>query len=793
MVLIAGGILFCISNVVLLSMAGFYLVLKPQVPDVSQITQLNYQTPLRIYSSDQKLIAEFGGQRRIPARIEQIPPFMIDAIVSIEDKRFYDHAGVDVLSVLSAIKDFLFKGTLRGASTITMQLARNVSLDARRELIRKLKEIILALQIEEELSKREILELYLNYISFGRRAFGVGAAAKIYYGIDLQDLSYAQMAMIAGLPQAPEAANPIRAPERALKRRNLVLLRMRDQGVLSNSDYQIAIKEPLTAGKFLNEFPLSADFVAEIVRQDALNKFGSNAYSDGYEITTTLVSQNQNAAREAVIRGLLAYDKRHGYRGSSGSLTPPATPLFTETEGWKIPETWLNFLQNQKTAGGLTPGIVVGFDPEAIYVTTPEGAVVTIPRKGFEWARAYISANRRGGSVKAAGNLVTTGDVIFMESPDHIANNLENSGWQLSQIPTIQSGFVSMDYETGAIVALEGGFDFKFSQFNNATQAKRQPGSGFKPFIYSAALENGFTPASKVNDAPIVIDDEALEGTYRPQNSDGRFLGEILLREGFFLSKNMISLRIVQDLSPESMIQYLKKFGFDTANFPANLQLGLGGGTVSLSPVDMAKAYSVFLNQGKYVEPFYIEKIKNNITGFVEIYQPKEPEQILDPRVAFQMQSMMKDVISNNRGTGRRARVLKRSDIGGKTGTTNDSTDTWFNGFGGNLITCVWVGFPDNSPVGSREFGSTTALPIWIDYMQNIKLGEASDKIPPNGIVQVSINKFSGLVSANEDKNTYKEWLKEEDLDKNIFFSSPEGGLLNEDIEAEEWNTLEIY
>lgn len=762
----------CLALGPMLTFIAVFLYLNPQVPAATRFHDVHLQTPLRIYDNQNVLIAEYGNRRRIPTQLADIPEIYIKATLSIEDKRFFQHPGVDLISLANALARLLQSGIAQGgASTITMQLARNLSLGREQTFIRKFKEILLALKLEQELSKSDILEVYLNLIPFGKRAYGAQAAAHVYYGKPLSELNLAQIAMLAGIPQAPTAGNPINSPTRALKRRNLVLQRMLEQGQITSLEYSRAISEPITASLHQSTSKSANAYFVERVRRQMVEKFNGNAYKDGYQVRTTLDSAMQRQAELAVRRGIMAYDARHGYRGREDALVVPAT-----LQGQKerlIPNEWQSVLKKKHITAELVPAIVASVQAQSFDAFLSDGQIVTVGRKGFKWARRYIDHNTKGRVPPNASFVVRPGYVVRLKK--------QAGSWVLSQLPKAQAALTALSAKDGAIQALTGGFDFEEYQFDHALQAKRQPGSSFKPFIYSAALNQGVTLASIFNDAPLVYDDPLLEGKYRPKNYGGKFLGPIRIREAFYRSINLVSIRVLRHVTTKESLIYLDRFGFDTADFPNNLQLALGGGTIGVTPLEMARAYAVFANGGHLITPYMVTAIESSSLNFLEQHRPPTvcnnclPEgyaslttedlnpiapRVLDERVAFQMKSLMKDVI--RKGTGRRARALKRSDLAGKTGTT-DAADTWFNGFSENKVVSVWFGLSDNSPVGKRETGASAALPIWIDFMGNALPKESLlPEVPPAGLVQVLIDLSTGKVTAPGSSNSDFEWFRTE-------------------------------
>ncbi|MCZ6889910.1 MAG: transglycosylase domain-containing protein, partial [Gammaproteobacteria bacterium] len=673
-----------------LILAGVYLYLDPKVPEAQSYRYYKPETPLRVYTRDHALLAEFGERRLIPVVLKDVPLHFVQGLLNTEDKRFYQHRGIDYISLANDAVGLVMNPTIRaGASTITMQLARNISFSLERTFIRKFKEMLLALEIERELTKDQILELYINIVPFGKRAYGVQAAAYTYYGKPVWELGLAQLAMLAGIPKRPTAGNPINGPEWALRRRNLVLSRMYAQGSIDRAAFDQASAAPITARVHQRDLDLTAAYSAEWVRQKLVRRYGTGVYSSGYEVRTTLDATLQTKATNAVRAGLIAYTKRHGYRGAEGRLDIDSGAAGTDRAA-----QYLAALKSYSTSGGLQPVVVVDVADLTFHALRKNGEVAIVHWDGMSWARRFIDVDSRGREPKQAADIVAVGDVVRLHS--------QAGRWQLAQIPQIQGALAAMEPSTGAITALVGGFDFNRNQYNHALQAARQPGSSFKPFVYSAALANGVTPASIYLDAPLVFDDVNLETTYRPRNDSGRYNGPTRLREALYRSINLVSMRVLLDVGASSVLDYVGRFGFDTRGFPRNTQLAIGGGTMAVTPLEMLNAYAMLANGGYAVQPHIIERIEDQ-SGQI-IFEPRFPEvcnacdeppplaleeppplaleaegetepaiipapRMLDERNVFIMNSMLQDVI--RRGTGRRAgRELARADIAGKTGTT---------------------------------------------------------------------------------------------------------------------------
>lgn len=759
--------------------AGVFLYLDPQIPSAASYRDLRLQTPLRIYAEDGSFIAEYGERRRIPLPIDEVPPLFIRAVLDTEDKRFYGHGGIDFVTLVKSTVQLLANPDEipPGASTITMQLARNISFTLEQTFLRKFKEMLLAVKIERELDKDEILELYLNVIPFGHRAYGAEAAAQTYYGRSLAELDVAEFAMLAGIPQAPSIGNPVSGPERSVRRRNLVLFNMLEQGSIDVETYQRAIAAPNNARLHQRSRDLEAPWVAEWARRQVLERYGRGAYDDSFEVVTSVDPTLQEAANRALRNGLVAYDRRHGYRGPERTLTPPpADQGYDEA----TLDRWARTLQQTPVFGGEMPALVLDLDDEGFDALLADGRRIRVELADMRWARAYLTVNSRGPRPDHPRSVVDRGHLIRV-------NAKAEGGWRLGQVPEVQGALVAIRPQDGAIRAMVGGFDFRQSQFNNAIQAARQPGSAFKPFIYSAALEAGETAASIFNDAPLVFEDASLEAMYRPRNDSGQFGGPTRLRPALFRSVNLISMRLLLKVGANEIIDHIARFGFDTASFPRNLQLAIGGGTMALTPLDMARGYAVFANGGFLVEPWLVGRIdqaqetrfrtqpliacpsscqaerslqlsNGRSNGRVEEWFPDEltrAPQVLDERIAYIMHSLLGDVIRY--GTGRRARSLERSDLGGKTGTTNEA-DTWFAGYQPELAAVAWIGFADNRPLGNNEFGSNTALPVWIEFMETALRGvdEFTWDQPP-GVVRLRIDPATGAAAGLDQANAIFE------------------------------------
>ena len=791
----------------LLVLASAYLYLSPKLPPVDSLRDIQLQIPLRVYTSDGELIGEFGEKRRTPLNYQQIPRPFINAILAAEDDGFYEHNGVAIPSLLRAVSELILTGEKgSGGSTITMQVARNYFLSFDRVFSRKFNEILLSLQIERELSKQQILELYVNKIFLGNRAYGFEAAAQVYYGKSLAELELAQWAMLAGVPKAPSKYNPLANPERATIRRNWILGRMNKLDFIDDATYQQAVEQPVSARRHGSKLTANAPFVAEMARKDMLRRYGRAAYTEGYKVYTTLDSTLQQRAYRAVIDGLIAYDRRHGYRGPEQNLSDVANINTPDLEGNVEGDeedtneqpvdtinpqhaSWLKTISALSEPGELMPAVVTAVQQQSFNALLADGSEVQIGwEQGLQNQRSFITVNQRGPKPKTASDIVAEGDVVRLQQQ-------ADASWRLSQLPAAQASLVSLNADNGAIISLVGGFNYRRSNYNRITQATRQPGSSFKPFIYSAALANGYTPASIINDSPISIDDEKLETSWRPTNADQKFDGPMRLRKALYRSRNLVSIRLLRDMGIGEAIDYVQKFGFDTKKLPKDLSLALG--SHSLTPLQIVSGYAVLANGGYRVEPYFIQRIEdiNGETVFLalpttvcrdcERAEPATPElseantledifeqvdtvaelpaaeRVLDERIAFLMDDMLKDVVV--RGTARKARSLGRSDLAGKTGTTNGPTDAWFSGYGGGIVTTTWLGFDNNSLLGSREYGGSAALPIWIDYMKSALAGvPETRREQPKGIVSVKIDPDTGQLAKPGQRNAIFEIFQNE-------------------------------
>ena len=751
-----------------LSLSGAFLYLSPNLPSVESLRSIELQIPLRVYSKDAKLIAEFGEMRRSPILFSDIPKDFIHALLAAEDDNFANHYGVDPGSLVRAAAQILKTGHIQtGGSTITMQVAKNFFLSSERSFSRKANEILLALQIERELTKDEILELYINKIYLGNRAYGIEAASQVYYGKSIKEISLAEMAMIAGLPKAPSRFNPIANPERSMERRNWILGRMLKLGRISEEAYQAAVNEPLTARLHITEPELNAPYIAEMARAEMVGRFGGQAYTDGYSVFTTIPSDLQEQAQQAILTGLTSYDQRHGYR------KPEQTAI--------APDLWSATLARTRSISQFLPAIVTHVEANSISVLLANGTQEQVSWKSMQWARPYINNRSIGPSPKKPADIVKVGDLIRVQRQ-------ADNALSFAQIPQAQAALVSLDPHTGAIRSLVGGLSFEQSNYNRAIQAKRQPGSSFKPFVYSAALDAGYTAATIVNDAPLEVFEAGMKEVWRPKNDNNTFLGPIRVREGLYRSRNIVSIKILQDIGMQYAREYISQFGFNLNDLPRNLSLALGSAT--LTPLEVTTGWTAFANGGFKITPYLVERIDNRDGHSIFIANPartpsamlssnsqpetehtlaetlaepaQEAPRIIDERTAYIMTSMLQDVIK--RGTGRRALALGRSDLAGKTGTTNDSKDSWFAGYNADVVTTVWAGFDQPQSLGRHEYGGTIALPIWVDYMSYALKDKPQQAVrEPAGMMTLRIDPVSGRIARPGTPDAYFEVFKSED------------------------------
>jgi penicillin-binding protein 1A len=807
---LAAGVLLL---ALLYAVASSYVYLEPSLPTAAAMRNVELQVPLRVYTRGGQLIQQIGEQRRIPLAYEEIPQLVHEAFLAAEDDRFFRHHGIDYTGVLRAILvNLLSRGYTQGASTITMQAARNMFLSPKKDLRRKLSEVFVTLRMEHEFSKEQILATYLNVIFFGQRAYGVGAAAEAYFGKPLKELSVAEIATLAGLPKAPSDYNPVSNPRAAMARRHYVLQRMARLGYIDADTAERADAEVMLAREYAPLFDVEAPYVAEMVRQEIVSRYGEAAINSGYRVHTTIDGRMQAAADRALRLGLIAYDRRHGYRGPLGQVR-------LDEAAFGSPERLEAQLAPVPSVGNLMPAVVVSVAPNSARAYVRGAGYAQIDWEGLSWAARRVSNTRTGAAPRRAEEVVHRGDIVYVvgDPPGPV---------QLAQSPEAQAALVALDPTDGAVVALVGGFDYYSNKFNRAVQARRQPGSGFKPFLYSAALERGFTPASILMDAPIALDDAGMEQAWRPENSGGDFSGPIRLREALVRSRNLVSIRLLRSIGPDAVIDYAARFGFEPSAMPRNLTLALG--TLPATPLEVATGFATFANGGFRVKPYFIDRIENaggevlwraapaiacngcelatpplepasptlvpeqddtadDSGGRIPLpassWVPPQPSQSLGtvlqqsalaPRVisaanCWLMNDMMGDVI--RRGTGRRALALGRGDLSGKTGTTNEARDTWFNGFNQNLVASVWVGFDQERPLGEGEEGARTAVPIWVTFMREALRGVPDAPRPrPAGLVQLTVSARTGLPVASGDPEAMSETFLTARL--------PEGALL---------------
>jgi len=790
------------------SLYGLYRYIEPQLPDVATLKDVRLQTPMQVYSADGELIAQYGEKRRIPLTLEQIPPVMIHAFVATEDSRFYEHHGIDPIGIFRAASVALFSGhASQGASTITQQLARNFFLSPEKTLMRKIKEVFLAIRIEQLLTKDEILSLYLNKIYLGYRAYGVGAAAQVYFGKTVNELTLNEIAMIAGLPKAPSTFNPLYSLDRATARRNVVLSRMLSEGYITNVQYDEARNQAIEASYHTPEIAFSAPYLSELVRQDMVARYGENAYEDGYKVYTTISRNIQLGAEQALRNNVIAYDMRHGYRGPSQVL-------------WKIGENaWdtqqiLSTLKKISRYGPFQPAVVTSVSATEATVVMADGQNVALSMEGMRWARPYRSDTAQGATPRSISDVVKAGQQIWIRQVNNV--------WWLGQLPDVNSALVSLNPKDGAVLALVGGFDFNLSKFNRATQALRQLGSNIKPFLYTAAMDKGLTLASILNDVPISRWDAGAGSDWRPKNSPAEYSGPIRLRQGLGQSKNVVMVRAMRAMGVDYAANYLQRFGFPEKNISRTESLALGA--AEFTPLQVARGYSVMANGGFLVTPYYLSRIVNDngqtlfeaqpkvacpecdlpvIYGDIpksdmlnnqsvedvatsqtvqnipvptpELEQASADKSVLESEYAPHVVStplafLIKSALNSNvygepgwQGTGWRAgRDLKRRDIGGKTGTTNSSKDAWFSGFGPGAVTSVWIGFDDHrrdlgrtsasgvikDQISGYEGGAKSAQPAWDEFMKIALEGVPEEPLtPPPGIVTVNIDRATGQLS----------------------------------------------
>ena len=719
--------------VILLGLA--VMLAYPTLPSLDALVDYHPKMPLRIYSAEGMLLSEFGEERRVLVKISEVPEVMKNAILAAEDDRFYEHGGVDYMGVLrAAISNFVSGGAKQGASTITMQVARNFFLSKEKTMTRKFNEVLLAFKIEHNLSKDEILQLYFNQIYLGQRAYGFATAAQIYFGKPLSQVTIAEAAMLAGLPKAPSSYNPVVNPKRAKLRQLYVLRRMHELHFIDDEQLHLAQQQPIVTKRGNQEFGTKSDYISEMVRQAVYEKYQEDTYTQGFKVYTTIRQQDQLAAHQAVRSGVLEYDRRHGYRGPEG---------FVDLKKGSGEEYLEEALQDAADNDDLKPAVVLAASSRLVRAYSKGGEVAEVRGEGLRFAQHAL-----GGKV-ALNQRIRAGSVIRLQKN-------EKGIWQISQLPQVEAAFVSGNPRDGAIYALIGGFDFNRNQFNRVTQAWRQPGSSLKPFIYSAALEKGFTPATLINDAPLMFDaSQTGSEPWEPKNYDGNFEGPMRMRQGLTKSKNLVSIRILQSIAPQYAQDYLTKFGFDAARHPPYLTMALGAG--SATPLQLLTGYSVFANGGFRVTPYFIQRIEDSHGNVLFKAAPtvagEDADRVIDVRNAFTMVNMMQGVIKQ--GTAIRAMQLGREDLAGKTGTTSDSMDAWFCGFQPTLVGIAWMGFDQPRSLGDKETGGGAALPIWMSYMEKMlkDVPQAVYTMPEN-MAAVPINE-EGFRDANSSLIEY--------------------------------------
>lgn len=716
-------IVFGLIAIVALTLVFALTMAYPNLPELDAITSYRPKLPLRVFSADKVLLAEFGEERRNVMRITEIPDVMKKAVLAIEDDRFYEHGGVDYLGITRAALHNLSGGAKQGASTITQQVARNFFLTSEQTLKRKIYEVMLAWKIENNLSKDQILEVYMNQIYLGQRAYGFASAAQIYFGKNLKEISVAEAAMLAGLPKAPSAYNPVANPKRAQQRQQYILQRMQQLGYITEAQYEVAKTEKLHIKTDTIDFGIHAEYVAEMARQLVYEQFREDTYTRGLNVYTTITKADQDAAYLSLRRGVMAYEKRHGYRGPESIIELPSNKEAADDAIEKE-------LAEHHDSDDILAAMVLEANPKLVKAVLSNGEEIQITGAGLSFATAGLTTNA------PANKRIQRGAVIRVIQ--------EAKNWTITQIPEVQSAFVAADTTDGAIRALVGGFDFNINKFNHVTQAWRQPGSSFKPFIYSSSLEKGLSPATIINDAPISFDAGQTGGqAWEPKNYDGKYEGLMTMRKGLTKSKNMISIRILQRVGAKYGQEYTTRFGFLPEKNPPYLTLALGAGAVT--PLQMAGAYAVFANGGYKINPYLIAKITDADGKVIAQASPDkaqdEANRVIDERNAFLMDSMLKDVVRF--GTATKALVLKRPDIAGKTGTTNDSIDAWFAGYQAKLVGIAWIGYDQPRNLGNRETGGGLALPIWIGYMQTaLKDIPIEERAVPNGIIKAEGDYF---------------------------------------------------
>ena len=714
-------ILLAVLLLVGAGLAGIAIAITyPRLPSLEVLTEYRPKIPLRVFTADGALIGEFGEERRSFTPIREVPQLMKQAILAAEDERFYQHGGIDYMGVLRAAAGNLLAGHTRsGASTITMQVAKNFFLSSERTLSRKFNEALLSFKIEHNLSKDQILELYFNQIYLGQRAYGFTSAAQVYFGKPLNQLTPAEMAMLAGLPKAPSSYNPVVNPDRARLRQLYVLRRMNELKFITDDQYEAAKAEPLHLASRTEDFSVPAQYVAEMARQAMFERYKEAAYTEGFRVITTLRADHQRWAFDALRSGLMEYDRRHGYRGPESYIDLKTLPAGNDRD-----EALDDALAAIRDSGKLQPAVVLEASPGAVRAYLRGGKTIVLKGHALSFAARALSPKL------TPAQQIRPGSVIRVTQD-------EKENWSITQMPQVEGSFVSVDPKNGQILSLVGGFDFNRNHYNRVTMAWRQPGSSFKPFIYSAGLERGFTPSTLINDAPLTIDASSMGGQrWEPKNYDGKYAGMMTMRRALTLSKNLVSIRVLMASGADYTQQYIQRFGFGPKQHPAYLTMALGAGMVT--PLGMAEGYSVFANGGWRVKPYYIDRIEDSMGHVLARTAPtvasENAPQAIDPRNAFIMTSLMQDVVRY--GTAARAMQLGRTDLAGKTGTTNDSRDAWFAGFNPGLVGIAWVGFDNNKSLGGGETGGGAALPIWMRYMEKALKGVPEIDVPvPEGVV----------------------------------------------------------
>lgn len=804
----------------IIGVVAFYFSIKEELPSVDSLKEIKWETPMQVFSADGKLISQFGEKKRIPLTLDEVPVQLLEALLATEDDRFYQHFGVDPIGMGRAVLGKLMGQNKGGASTITMQVARNFFLTREQTYTRKIREIFLSFHIESLLTKKEIFELYLNKIELGHRAFGFGAAAQVYYGKTVDELTLAQIAVLAGLPKAPSTMNPISSPSRAKDRRAVVLKRMLVSGYITEKQYKTANEAPITAKRHGAEIELSAPYVAEMAHQEMLARYGKKeAYSEGFKVYTTVISNLQQSANLAVTNNLSNYDQRHGYRGAIKSLRPELTDLEHTNEAKKESPLTNNEMDNAlkqiESYQSLVPAVVMYLEEKVAAIYLGNKSVGIIEWQGMAWAREYINDNKQGPAPQTAADILATGDIVFVE-------HIEKQKYKLSQLPKASAALVSLSPDNGAILSAVGGYSFKQSQFNRVTQAKRQIGSNVKPFLYSAALDNGYTLASLINDAPINKWDKRSGVVWRPKNSPERYDGPIRIRSALAQSKNVIAVRLLRAIGLDKTIDHLSLFGFSPDELPRNESLALG--SASFTPLEVATGFAVFANGGYLIEPYIIERIEDNFGNVLyeaspplacEVCENKEEQQntileeiapkvddIVDTLLATDPIPLVKKKLHSNKAerviskqnaflitealntaiwgptgvvTGWRAKTLQRKDIAGKTGTTNEAKDAWFSGYSRRIVTTSWIGFDDPSKslgkttynanlgknqVTGKEFGAKSAQPAWIAFMKTALANKPIEPFKqPENLLSVRIDKKSGKLTTQTDNSSMFEYF----------------------------------